>query len=179
MSKVSGKTSNATILIVVFFAIVCFSIVIYCFALPVGVRKTAEKYAEKYGLDGALVCAVIKAESGFDANAVSVKGACGLMQITPSTFEFVLKRYGLPVGDIFDPEDNIRAGCAYLRYLLDIFSTERETLCAYNAGEGTLRSWLDNERYSSDKKTLKKIPFKETENYLKKIKFYYSLYKGI
>ena len=146
--------------------------------VPCHIRETCDRFAEKYGLDGDLVCAVIKTESGFKKDSVSTKGACGLMQIMPETFDYITEKFGLNKGDIFVPENNIEAGCAYLSYLFDEFETEKETLCAYNAGEGTVREWLCDPVISSDGKTLERIPYKETEKYIAKISFYKNLYKG-
>ena len=83
-----------------------------------------------YAVDNSLVRAVIHAESDFNANAVSPKGASGLMQLMPET----ALRYG--VRDIFDPEQNIIGGVHYLRDLLETFGHNvRLALAAYNAGE--------------------------------------------
>ena len=86
--------------------------------------------ARDYAVDKSLVKAMIHAESDFDANAVSAKGASGLMQLMPETAQ----RYG--VRDIFDPEQNIVGGVRYLRDLLETFGHDvRLALAAYNAGE--------------------------------------------
>lgn len=83
-----------------------------------------------YAVDKSLVQAVISAESDFDVNAVSPKGAAGLMQLMPETAQ----RYG--VRDLFDPEQNIFAGVRYLRDLLETFGQNvRLAVAAYNAGE--------------------------------------------
>ena len=147
--------------------------------IPKDVREIADKHADFYGLDTALVCAVIKAESGFDGNAVSGKGACGLMQLLPSTFDYVSEKYSLDSGDIFDKDKNVEAGCAYLNYLFGIFSGANEALAAYNAGEGMVREWLKNENISPDGRHLDSIPYPETANYVKKVRKYYNFYKGI
>jgi soluble lytic murein transglycosylase-like protein len=89
--------------------------------------------AVRYGIEEALLHAVISVESGYNARAVSKAGAAGLMQLMPET----AKRYG--VADIFDPHDNIRAGAHYLRDLLKLFNNDLAlALAAYNAGEGAV-----------------------------------------
>lgn len=89
--------------------------------------------AREVGLDAALVHAVIHVESAYRANAVSGKGALGLMQIMPETAQ----RFGIP--DATAPRANLMAGTRYLRALLDQFDQRTElALAAYNAGEGAI-----------------------------------------
>lgn len=84
--------------------------------------------------------AVMRAESGGDAKSVSSKGAVGLMQLMPATYGELRTRYRLGA-DSFDPHDNIQAGAAYLRELLDQFG-EHGFLAAYNAGPGRYEDYL-------------------------------------
>lgn len=92
-----------------------------------------EEAARDNGLDPLLLHAVIRAESGYNPNALSVKGASGLMQLLPVTG----KRYG--VKDLFDPRENIRGGAKYLKDLLALFENNLElALAGYNAGEGSV-----------------------------------------
>jgi len=123
------------------------------------------------------VLAVIKAESGFDEKAVSEKNAKGLMQITGATAEYVAGILGRTEYDIFSPEDNIEFGIFYLNYLYKKFGNTKTALCAYNAGEGNVKEWLENENFSVDGVTLYRIPFSETEKYVDKILKYYGNYK--
>ena len=89
--------------------------------------------ARAYGLDPKLVHAVIRAESGYNANAVSTKGAIGLMQLIPATAQ----RYG--VQDSYDPGQNIQGGTRYLRDLLKMFNGNLElAIAGYNAGENAV-----------------------------------------
>lgn len=103
---------------------------------PANQRRYApliEETASATGMESALLHAVIAAESGYDAGAVSKKGAGGLMQLMPET----ARRYG--VNDVHDPAENIRGGARYLKDLLRMFGNDlRLTLAAYNAGEGAV-----------------------------------------
>lgn len=130
------------------------------------------------GLDETLVYALIKAESGFDETAVSRVGATGLMQLMPATAQFICKKEGMEwdLSRLTDGAYNIKVGCAYLSYLLQRFEKEETALAAYNAGEGTVRDWLRDEALSPDGKTLTRIPYRETEDYVKKIKKYKKIY---
>ena len=94
--------------------------------------------ASEYGLDPNLVLGVITAESAFDPQAESPKGAKGLMQLMPAT----ASRFG--VRHIWDPADNLQGGMSYLRWLLRHYEGDVSlTLAAYNAGEGP---WGEQER---------------------------------
>jgi soluble lytic murein transglycosylase-like protein len=89
--------------------------------------------SRRYGVDAALVHAVVRAESAFDHLAVSRAGARGLMQLMPTTASEV------GVRDVFHPRDNLEGGVFYLRELLDRFSgNTRLALAAYNAGPGAV-----------------------------------------
>jgi soluble lytic murein transglycosylase-like protein len=123
------------------------------------VRHHMRESAQTYNIDFELLQALIATESGFDANAVSSKGAVGLMQLMPPTAQ----RYGVS-GDaktpiekkLTDPKINIKAGSRYLRDLIKMFPGQLElALAAYNAGEGAVQ------RYGN-----KIPPFKETQNYV-------------
>ncbi|MEP0773865.1 MAG: lytic transglycosylase domain-containing protein [Acidobacteriota bacterium] len=92
--------------------------------------------AARYGIDPALLAAVIRVESGFRDDAVSPKGAQGLMQVMPDTAALL----GFP--DVTDPHVNLEAGSRYLAALLDQFGGDVElALAAYNAGPGAVRRW--------------------------------------
>lgn len=124
-------------------------------------------------LNPSLVAAIIYAESGFNKNAKSQKGAVGLMQIMPQTAQWIATDIGVENFDLQDPQTNISFGCFYLQYLFSKFDTEIEVLCAYNAGESNVREW----KTAGGEITEKNIPFPETKSYVKKVleaKKYYS-----
>jgi len=99
---------------------------------PDPIAATVTEAAQRSGIPASWIRAVMQAESGGDARAVSPKGAMGLMQIMPETWATLRLRYGLGV-DPFDPHDNIIAGAAYLRELHDRYGSP-SFLAAYNAG---------------------------------------------
>lgn len=135
-----------------------------------------QKYSATYNLEESLVYAIIKAESDFDANAVSASGALGLMQIIPRTAKWIAEEFNeiYEKQNMFVPETNIKYGCFYLRYLFDKFKYSDVVICAYNAGEGIVRDWLDE----SGNLIEEKISYDETKTYLKRVKKFYSDYKN-
>jgi hypothetical protein len=100
--------------------------------------------ARRFGIPSAWIRAVMKFESRAEREAVSPKGAVGLMQIMPDTWTELRARYAL-AGDPFDPHDNILAGAAYLRELHDRYGSPG-FLAAYNAGPRRYEEYLDGRR---------------------------------
>ncbi len=149
---------------------------------PVKYRNTVQMYAQEYKLDPLLVFAIIKVESNFKPGAVSPKNARGLMQITDKTGNWgaqMLDIANYSSSMLYIPETNIRIGCWYLSTLYDEFGETDLVLAAYNGGSGNVSQWLGDSRYSTSGKSLDLIPFKETEQYLKKIKNSYKIYKKL
>jgi len=149
------------------------------YVYPIEYKELVFEYADIYGLERALVFAVIKTESGFDENAESNAGAIGLMQITSETGKYIADKLGVEQYDLKDAETNINFGCYYIKYLYLRFKDIDTALIAYNAGEGNVSSWLSNPEYSNDGKTLDSIPFAETTEYIKKIRENFSKYKKL
>ncbi len=147
---------------------------------PIKFKNEIKNSASKYSIPAYVVASVINVESSFNENAISNKGAVGLMQILPSTGEWLAKKLNIDNFNsqmLSDPSINIELGSYYLRYLLDKFSSLDTALCAYNAGEGTISNWLNDKNYSQDGKALSNIPFKETREYLDRVKNNYKFYK--
>lgn len=99
---------------------------------PNSMENTTKNAAQRFNLSSALIRAVIAIESGSNARAVSAKGAMGLMQLMPQTYAELRTQYHLGA-DPFDIQDNIVAGSAYLREMLDRFGSSG-FLAAYHAG---------------------------------------------
>lgn len=159
-------------------SVVCvfaFNFVLY----PLKYKKEIKAYSSAYNIESSLVASVINTESSFDVNIKSSKGAIGLMQLMPSTAKWLCERLGEEYKEkkLYEPEFNIKLGTYYLQYLTNKFSNIDTAIAAYNAGEGIVASWLKNEEYSKDGKTLDNIPYKETSNYLTKVKRTVRFYK--
>ena len=122
--------------------------------------KIITQAAAKFNLDAALIKAVIKAESNFNHKAVSRAGAKGLMQLMPQTAS------SLNVDDVFHPGNNIEGGARYLRYLLNLYRGNLMlALAAYNAGEGAVAKY----NYGVP-------PYRETQNYIRRVLALYESY---
>ena len=132
---------------------------------------------EKFDVDEAVVYSVINVESHFNQNAVSQKGAIGLMQVMPSTASELATALNLSEFDLASAQDNITFGTYYISELSKKFENLETALAAYNAGPTNISGWLKNSDYSDDGKTLKEIPFAETKNYLEKFRQNYNYYK--
>lgn len=177
------KVANM-ILVIAIFVIFCRFIVLPNILFPQKYLEYVDKFSEKYNIEPSLVYAVMLTESHFVSDALSSKGAKGLMQISDITGQWAAQEIGImgyTNDSLYNPEVNIEIGCWYLNKLIIQFDEPLETaLAAYNAGSGNVSKWLKNSQYSEDGKTLKQIPFKETRDYIKKVltakKIYEMLY---
>lgn len=152
----------------------------YSFNYPMKYNQVIKEFSAYYKVESALIASVVNVESSFREGVVSSKGAVGLMQLLPSTAEWLSGQ----MGEVFEEEKlkeakyNLKLGSFYLAYLVDYFGDKKLAVCAYNAGQGNVSAWLKDERYSKDGKTLNKIPFKETNDYLGKVLKNYKYYKN-
>lgn len=136
-----------------------------------------DRYCAEYELDRYLVMGIIKAESNYIYDAHSGV-ARGLMQITDDTAKWIATKLNMEIlgDDIENPEINIRMGCYYIDYLIDMYDDTDVALAAYNGGMGNVNKWLKDSNYSSDGKTLDDIPFAETKEYVKRVNKYRDIY---
>ncbi|MFR5190646.1 MAG: lytic transglycosylase domain-containing protein [Clostridia bacterium] len=151
-------------------------------------KKYAEyvyRYSEENEIDPLLTFAIIKAESNFNKNVVSSSGAIGLMQLMESTATETAENLGeaLSVKEaLFHPETNIKIGTSYFAHLKERYhGNELLALTAYNAGIGNVDEWIQKGTIKEDGSDIENIPYKETNNYVRKIvrdyKIYQDLYK--
>jgi len=118
-------------------------------------------YAQRFQIEEALLCAVIKVESDYNPQAVSSKGAMGLMQLIPTTAE------ELRVNDPLNVSENVRGGCQYLKQMLLRFDDLDLALAAYNAGPGAVV------KYGGIP------PYEETVNYVRKVRKYLDIFRQL
>jgi soluble lytic murein transglycosylase-like protein len=117
--------------------------------------------AQVFTVDDSLIRAIIHAESAYQADALSPRGAQGLMQLMPAT------QAELQIVDVFDPLTNIEGGTLYLAQLLDQFDQNVElAAAAYNAGPGAVREYGGIP------------PYKETKEYVRRVKILYRRYRS-
>ena len=152
----------------------------YAYFYPVEYKQEIETLAEEYNIDGAILASIANVESNYKENAVSNKGAVGIMQLMPSTAKWLAEKLKIEYDEskLMEGEYSLRLGAFYISLLMHQFEDEKTGICAYNAGQGNVASWLANKEYSVDGKTLDYIPFEETRNYLAKVLNSYNYYKN-
>ncbi len=136
------------------------------------------KYSQEYNVDENLIYALIKAESNFKADAISNKNALGLMQLMPATAEEIADKNEIELTEenILSPDVNINIGTKYFSTLLEKYECVEIALAAYNAGIGNVDKWIANGIIKPDGSDIENIPFKETNNYVRKIMRDYKIY---
>lgn len=139
------------------------------------------KYAEEYEVEENLIFAIIKAESNFDETANSSKEAKGLMQLMYSTAEDVSKMVGIEVDEnnVLEPDTNINLGTKYISILIAKYNNIEVALAAYNAGSGNVDNWIKDGTIQADGTDIENIPYKETNNYVRKILRDYKIYQEL
>jgi soluble lytic murein transglycosylase len=138
---------------------------------PLRYEQIVRGHADNYGLDPALLAAVIYQESKFKPDARSSSGAIGLMQLLPDTAKGIALHTGgsaFRVDDLYDPEINVRYGAWYLRHLLRKYGEERSALAAYNAGQDNVDRWRREGR---------EIQFSETRAYVDRVEELKRIYR--
>lgn len=176
-----------------FFIIVLLGLVIWAvcnmeglskkYVYPVVYSDLVETASIETGIDKYLIYAVIRTESNFDAEAESEVGARGLMQLMEDAFDWVKFRMeddrSVTYDDMYDPGYNIEYGSFLLKLLYEEYGDERTALAAYHSGRGSVNGWLEDKNYSSDGRTLDKIPSNTTEHYVKKVMTAYEGYTNL
>ncbi len=132
-----------------------------------------------------MIYAVIKAESNFKNDAKSSKDAIGLMQLMKETAKEVSQNINLQLDDdkieqnLLDVDINIKLGTKYLSDLIQRYQNVELAITAYNAGIGTVNKWIENGIIKPDGSDVENIPYKETNNYVRKILRDYKIYSNL
>jgi len=157
---------------------------LWLLAYPQGYWESILSYARKYGQDPYYIAAIVREESQFSSGALSPTGARGLMQVMPTTGEWVAKRIKLAGFDrnkLFDADTGINVGTWYIGYLMKQFKGDPLlAAAAYNAGPDAVLAWL--EKFGSNRDGdafVEDIPYAETRGYVKKVLRNYGEYRRI
>jgi soluble lytic murein transglycosylase len=151
-------------------------------AYPKAYPEEVEEAAEEFALDPLLVWAVMRQESRYNPEAVSRSYAQGLMQIIPSTRDWIAGQMGLRLRptDIFNPAINVRLGAYYLRAVLDQFDGDIEyAVAAYNGGPGNVERWLGDRLVLNREDFYRWIDSSETREFVQKVMFNYRVYQWL
>lgn len=153
------------------------------FLYPFPYQETIEEACAKYSVDPYLAAAIMRAESKFNAQAISRSGARGLMQIMPETGRWIagqIKIQNYAEELLFVPEFNLTMGVWYIGYLQNVFRNDTvQMLAAYNAGEQKVRDWIHAGTWSGLEEDIAQIPYAETRQYIDKVLFDYHIYKRV
>lgn len=149
---------------------------------PIKYEEIVSEAAQTYGVEKEFIYAIIKCESGFDENAHSCAGAVGLMQIMPGTFKW-LQNYTqgskMSEKELSDPKTNIMYGTLLISILRKKYHNDETVLSSYNAGESVVKRWLSDKTISEDGVKLDNIPYKETKDYVNRVKTARWIYKKL
>lgn len=152
-------------------------------SFPKGFEERVRLFSRKYALDEFLVYSVIREESHFDKEAVSVSDARGLMQLLPSTALETAPKAGLgdfQASQLFSPDINLDLGCYYLSWLLSIFEGNfAVSLAGYNGGPTSAKTWYEKNGSLDIDEFVEEIPFEQSRNYVKKILRSYAAYEAV
>ena len=173
------------ILLIVFGFLIFFRKDILKIYYPDKFVELIKMYSDEYSIDENLVLAVIKAESNFKEEAKSDKQAKGLMQIMNTTAKDVVNAEGLDIDvnnieeEFIISQNNINIGVAYLSMLFKKYENIELVIASYNAGIGTVDNWIEKGIIKADGSDIENIPYKETNNYVRKVIKNYEVYNEL
>jgi soluble lytic murein transglycosylase len=148
---------------------------------PIKYQSEIAFAADEYGIDPYLLAAVARTESGFDPLAESGDGALGIMQLLPTTADWLsgLDSWkGRQEPALTDPQDSIELGACYLAYLQKTFDGHMAAVAAYNAGQGIVRQWV-KEAGGIDSFTAADIPYPETKEFVRRVQHWQAMFEEV
>lgn len=150
---------------------------------PTAYVEEIVRAADEFSLDPYFVISIMRCESSFDPEAVSNRGAIGLMQVMPDTGEWIAHKLDLDdtyqESLLYEPAVNVRFGCWYLQFLSGRFDGDRKKIvAAYNAGHRTVENWLQDPQYSANGALLT-IPYESTAKYYERVEASYAKYREL
>lgn len=151
-------------------------------AYPKPYLEEVEEAAQEFGLDPLLLYAIMREESRYDSEAISRAYAQGLMQIIPSTRDWIVEQLKIEIDptEIFDPGMNVHLGAWYLRHLADYFEGDLDyAVAGYNGGPGNVNKWKENPLIEEKADFFRWIGLSETREYVPKVLLSYEVYRWL
>ncbi|QYR23289.1 lytic transglycosylase domain-containing protein [Paenibacillus sp. sptzw28] len=184
MSKIFRKRVLLVLLFTVIVLLFLNSDWINRWMYPIEYKPDIRISAQNYNLDPYLVAAIIRVETNYSANAVSKKGALGIMQLMPDTAEWIVKQgrfTNVTTDTLASRADiSIEIGAWYLNSLHQQFDGNMvAVIAAYNAGPGTVNRWMADGVWDGRFETVDKLPYGETRHYVQRVIYYYNKYKKL
>ncbi len=192
IAPILRRKRTYAILLIIFLAVLFYSTdwlgrVMY----PIAHEELIRSSAKSEEVDPLLIAAIIRVESNYIPDKVSKKGAIGLMQVMPSTADWVAESAGYEgsiVQRLTEPELNVEIGTRYVRILMNQYAeqlaqrSEAEDrialiAAAYNAGPGSVSGWLADKKWSGTYEAVQSIPYGETRHFVQRIIYYYHKYE--
>ncbi|MEK3909914.1 lytic transglycosylase domain-containing protein [Paenibacillus sp. FSL H7-0331] len=167
-----------------FFTFVCFlfltSSSVSKMLYPIRYQTEIQKNAAAYQLDPFLIAAIIRVESNYQTHIESKKGAYGLMQLMPDTSDWIVDTARFSPSyknDLHNPAVSIQMGSWYLNWLHKQFKGNAVlAIAGYNAGQGNVSHWLNDEQWDGTLENVSSIPYGETRHYIQRVLYYYNKY---
>ncbi|MEC0230165.1 lytic transglycosylase domain-containing protein [Paenibacillus alba] len=150
---------------------------------PIYFEQEIKQSAAKHKVDPFLIAAIIRVETNYRHQLESKKGALGLMQLMPDTAEWIVQSTNLEPHapeDLLKVDVNINLGSWYLSWLNKHYNGNLfYTIAAYNAGQGNVNKWKQNEIWDGSQANINQIPFGETRHYVSRVLYYYEKYTNL
>jgi soluble lytic murein transglycosylase len=150
---------------------------------PIYYQEEIGQSAAKHQITPFLIAAIIRVETNFESDARSHKGAIGIMQLMPDTAAWIVKTTNsneLKTEDLLKPAININLGSWYLQWLIKHYDGNLlYAIAAYNAGQGNVNKWKQNDIWNGTENDIEQIPFGETRHYVKKVLYYHQKYQDL
>lgn len=145
---------------------------------PLHYKESVEKWSQKYNVEQALIWAIMREESRFQANIVSSAAAIGLMQVMPATASWLAPKIGIKQKDIdlTNADQNIQFGVYFLSYLQTLIDSKELIAAGYNAGQGRAKKWQHQYKKYPGKTRYEMLPIEETRHYIRKVMQSYYVY---
>ncbi|TXK86143.1 lytic transglycosylase domain-containing protein [Paenibacillus sp. N3.4] len=172
-------------LLLIFFVLVLFmnSAYIGRKLYPIYFKQEIRQSAAKHHIDPFLIAAIIRVETNYKHHLESKKGALGLMQLMPETAEWIAESTNLSsdeAKDLLQVDVNINLGSWYLSWLQKHYNGNLiYAIAAYNAGQGNVNKWKQNNIWDGTEANISQIPFGETRHYVQRVLYYYDKYTNL